>query len=242
MSLQTAGVSVNKKSMDWQIGPLSRKSSLDERPFEPGDRAVTFLFLAPGGQLERYDIHEEALSPAVSLPEGQELGRWTRTIKPPEEKGVNLRQRLENSEALFLSLFGERMEEDENGEMVYLSAEAVAALGGEDTQPEAVPEPAPEPVAANPPEAGDAAQADSPEAAADPAEPADRRAVVDTLKHLLALMLERKRILKPVGRRRLEGVQPYLHAKTKREYEVPVLPLDEGVVQRIEQSLEDLIF
>ena len=61
------------------------------------------------------------------------------------------------------------------------------------------------------------------------------------LRHLLALMLERKRVLRVVGSRQLEGGQPYLHVKTKRTFDVPIVPISASLMERIEDSIGELI-
>lgn len=61
------------------------------------------------------------------------------------------------------------------------------------------------------------------------------------LKHLLALMLERKRILRAVGPRATEGVQRYLHVKQKKEFEVPVVEISPELILKIQDTLGDII-
>ena len=61
------------------------------------------------------------------------------------------------------------------------------------------------------------------------------------LRHLLALMLERKRVLRAVGSRQLEGGQPYLHVKSKRTFDVPIVPISASLMERIEDSIGELI-
>jgi len=59
------------------------------------------------------------------------------------------------------------------------------------------------------------------------------------LKQLLALMLERKRVLRPVGRP-AGGVQRYLHTRTRDEYDVPAgdfLPEQLAAVQPVLETL-----
>ncbi len=62
-----------------------------------------------------------------------------------------------------------------------------------------------------------------------------------TLKHLLGLMLERKRILKVVGARATSGEQAYVHAKTKREFTVPLLDMSPELMFKIQDTLGDII-
>lgn len=61
-----------------------------------------------------------------------------------------------------------------------------------------------------------------------------------TLKQILALMLERKRILRAVGTVQQE-VQRYLHVKTKDEYLVPMRMLNPEQLVRVESQLEAII-
>ena len=78
----------------------------------------------------------------------------------------------------------------------------------------------------------------APEAA--PEGPAER-AYRDALKHLLALMLERKRVLRPIGRRQRSGEQCYLLIREKREFHVPVLDLSSEVVLQVQDVLSELV-
>lgn len=63
----------------------------------------------------------------------------------------------------------------------------------------------------------------------------------DMLKHLLSLMLERKRVLRPVGDRQTQGAQTYLHVKTKRELIVPIVDLSTELMLKIEDTIGDII-
>ncbi len=58
----------------------------------------------------------------------------------------------------------------------------------------------------------------------------------ETLKQMLALLLERKRILRAVGRPK-NAQQKYLHISTKREFEVPQKNLDEELLTNIQSQL-----
>lgn len=69
----------------------------------------------------------------------------------------------------------------------------------------------------------------------------DAREESDMLKHLLSLMLERKRVLRPVGERRTEGSQTYLHVKTKREINVPIVDISTELMLKIEDTIGDII-
>ncbi|MGJ3243940.1 MAG: hypothetical protein ACFE0O_13440 [Opitutales bacterium] len=64
---------------------------------------------------------------------------------------------------------------------------------------------------------------------------------VAVLKHLLALLLERKRILKPEGPRVTEGIQVYRHPKSDQRFDVPVVPLDAAFVDQARAHLDDLL-
>ncbi len=62
------------------------------------------------------------------------------------------------------------------------------------------------------------------------------------LQHLLALLLERKRVLRAVGPRRIDGEQPYLHVKSKRTFDVPVVTVSASLMEGIEDAIGELIF
>lgn len=64
--------------------------------------------------------------------------------------------------------------------------------------------------------------------------------VREALKHFLALHLERKKVLRAQGRRRREGLQTYIHVKTKRELVVPVLPFDQSLVRNLLPAIEEI--
>jgi len=72
----------------------------------------------------------------------------------------------------------------------------------------------------------------------------DNSAVVaeelDAVKQMLALLLERKRILKPLGRP-IAGVQKYIHSSTKREFEVSQRDLDAEVVVKVQNQIGSLL-
>ena len=63
----------------------------------------------------------------------------------------------------------------------------------------------------------------------------------DMLKHLLSLMLERKRVLRAVGERQNKGEQRYLHVKTKRELTVPIVDISTELMLKIEDTIGDII-
>jgi hypothetical protein len=59
----------------------------------------------------------------------------------------------------------------------------------------------------------------------------------DSLKQMLALLLERKRVLRAQGRPS-GGIQKYLHVSTKREFDVPQKELDEELIINIQSQLD----
>ncbi len=58
------------------------------------------------------------------------------------------------------------------------------------------------------------------------------------LKYLFAIMLERKRILKPVGRAMPGEPQTYLMRKSGRKFDVPIVDVTAQSVMRIEEQLK----
>ncbi len=60
------------------------------------------------------------------------------------------------------------------------------------------------------------------------------------LKQLLALMLERKRVLRRTGPM-VDGVQRYRHPKQEREYDVPMDDLDPEKLTRVQEQLQLLV-
>jgi hypothetical protein len=71
----------------------------------------------------------------------------------------------------------------------------------------------------------------------DPQDPSGDKAV---LKQLTALILERKRILRPLGKP-AGGVQRYLHVRTRDEYDVPADDLSPEKIARVQNALEVLV-
>ena len=69
----------------------------------------------------------------------------------------------------------------------------------------------------------------------------ESRETSDMLKHLLALMLERKRVLRTVGARQTSGAQLYRHVKSKQEISVPIAAISHGLMLKIQDTLGDLI-
>lgn len=64
---------------------------------------------------------------------------------------------------------------------------------------------------------------------------------VDALKYLVALMLERKRIVRSVGKPVSGGVQSYLHIKTKQTLDVPMVDISPDLMLRIQETLGDIL-
>jgi len=62
----------------------------------------------------------------------------------------------------------------------------------------------------------------------------------DVIKQMLALLLERKRIIKAVGRPSA-GFQKYIRVSTKREFIVPQRTLDEQLIIKIQNQLGSII-
>jgi hypothetical protein len=61
------------------------------------------------------------------------------------------------------------------------------------------------------------------------------------LQHFVGLLLERRRILKAVGRRSISGRQNYWHPKEKRNFEVPVCELSPMMIARIKDVIGELV-
>lgn len=58
------------------------------------------------------------------------------------------------------------------------------------------------------------------------------------LRYLLALHLERKRILRPKGRIQPDGIQIYRHPKRDRDYRVESVELRMDLIREIEEQLD----
>jgi hypothetical protein len=88
---------------EWQIQSFSRKCMHSGTSFESGDRVLCLLIEHLTEGLQRMDIlpeHEEALKI-----EGNIVGRWFRTIKPPDESHKEAKKQQEQStEDLFVSM------------------------------------------------------------------------------------------------------------------------------------------
>ena len=67
------------------------------------------------------------------------------------------------------------------------------------------------------------------------------RSESNALKHLLALMLERKRVLRAIGPRVKCGDQLYYYPKNKQEYYVPVVDISTNLMQRIQDVIGDIL-
>jgi hypothetical protein len=63
----------------------------------------------------------------------------------------------------------------------------------------------------------------------------------DALKHLLGLMLERKRVLRALGPRQRSGAQRYLHVKTKHEIVVPIVEISPRLMLKIQGTLGEIL-
>ena len=69
----------------------------------------------------------------------------------------------------------------------------------------------------------------------------EAREETDMLKHLLSLMLERKRVLRAIGDRKRSGKQCYRHIKTKDEISVPISNISTELMIKIEKTIGDII-
>jgi hypothetical protein len=63
----------------------------------------------------------------------------------------------------------------------------------------------------------------------------------DALKHLLGLMLERKRVVRALGPRQTEGYQRYIHVKTKVELDVPIVEISTDLMIKIQDTIGEII-
>lgn len=179
-------------------------------PFEPEEEVSTLLLVTGKGVVTRYDVHRRDLAEALPTLEGQELGRWTRTLKPKEDgAGEDPGHHLRSAEALFFAMFGEQLPMDGD-----------AGASALDDLPEEPP-PAGEDSGKPLDDAGEAARA--------------------ALQHVLALHLERKRVLRARGQRRREGEQEYVHVKSGKSFAVPVLPLDERLFEQLTRVIGELV-
>jgi hypothetical protein len=72
-------------------------------------------------------------------------------------------------------------------------------------------------------------------------EQADAFEESDALKHLLGLMLERKRVVRALGPRLTAGSQCYIHVKTKVELDVPILDISTELMIKIQDTIGEII-
>lgn len=63
----------------------------------------------------------------------------------------------------------------------------------------------------------------------------------DALKFLLALMLERKRVLRALERPHPEHGQRYLHVKSRREFHVPAVDMTPELMLSLQAHLKELV-
>lgn len=63
----------------------------------------------------------------------------------------------------------------------------------------------------------------------------------EVIKFLLALMLERKKILKPLNKVPTGKIQKYIHQRTNREYEVQLVDLTAESVQGVMGQLHEVV-
>jgi hypothetical protein len=54
-------------------------------------------------------------------------------------------------------------------------------------------------------------------------------------------MLERKRVVRAQGKRLREGVQSYIHIKTKQIFAVPITDISADLMVRIQETLGDIL-
>ena len=69
----------------------------------------------------------------------------------------------------------------------------------------------------------------------------DTKEESDMLKHILSLMLERKRLLRAIGDRKSIGEQSYRHVKTKQMIQVPIVDISMELMLKIEDTIGDII-
>ena len=69
----------------------------------------------------------------------------------------------------------------------------------------------------------------------------DLKLKTDGLKHILSLMLERKRVLRVLPPRQTEGSQRYLIVKRKEEIEVPIVEISAELMMQMEDTIGDII-
>ncbi|MCB1123268.1 MAG: hypothetical protein KJT03_17060 [Verrucomicrobiae bacterium] len=62
-----------------------------------------------------------------------------------------------------------------------------------------------------------------------------------TLKQIVSLMLERKRVLRRLPVKSTNHVIAYVHSKTKNEFEVPVVEITPKEVMKVQEQLQVLV-
>jgi len=67
---------------------------------------------------------------------------------------------------------------------------------------------------------------------------ADKR---DVLKYILAIVLERKRIIKPLSAARMGVPQRFLHRRLQQEFVVPAVDVNGEVLTTIQEQLEAIL-
>ncbi len=164
---------------EWQIQSFSRKCAHSEETFKPGDRVTCLLIESVSEGLIRRDVLEEFEEQIQT--DGLIVGRWVRTIKPPESAETEeQKHHAQTVEELFISM-----------------AESV--------------------------------------------EVEIRSNSTKCMIYILALFLERKKILKSI---RVRGIpQNYInfhHVKSKEEYLVEAVEMTPENMAHIEQNLSVL--
>jgi len=91
--------------MDWQIKPLSKKSSLSGADLSVGDEVVSFVYIGENSLIERIDILKNELD-NTPLPQNV-IGKWERKVSesPEQDEKFARKLALASSEDLFISLF-----------------------------------------------------------------------------------------------------------------------------------------
>jgi len=88
---------------EWQIQSFSRKCAHSGQSFQPGDRVTCLLVESVANGLTRVDVLEE-FDEQIQL-DGPIVGRWVRTIKPPESaQSEEQKQHAQSVEELFVSM------------------------------------------------------------------------------------------------------------------------------------------
>lgn len=91
--------------MDWQVKPLSRKSSISGEVFEAGATVICHIFFQENipGELIRKDILREEIN-NFELPNNL-VAKWTRKVG--EKESEEQKQLINNAEELFFSLYSD---------------------------------------------------------------------------------------------------------------------------------------